>query len=66
MKIVMNGEQQEVDNGATLFQLLERHRLAAKRLAIEINEEIVPRTEYAFYRLNEGDRVEVIQAIGGG
>lgn len=66
MKIVMNGEQQEIDNGATLSQLLEQHRLAAKRLAIEINEEIVPRTEYAFYRLNEGDRVEVIQAIGGG
>lgn len=66
MKITMNGNQQEIDEGATLSQLLDQHRLATKRLAIEINEEIVPRTQYTRYRLREGDRVEVVQAIGGG
>jgi sulfur carrier protein len=40
--------------------------LTAKRLAVEVNQEIVPRSTYAAHRLRTGDRVEIVHAIGGG
>ena len=66
MHILLNGETQEMQVGATLAFLIARQELAGKRLAVEVNEEIVPRSEYAAHQLQEGDRVEIVQAIGGG
>ena len=47
-------------------QLLEMLELTGRRLALEINHEIVPRSHFATQRLHAGDRVEIVQAIGGG
>jgi sulfur carrier protein len=47
-------------------QLLEDMALTARRLAVEVNLEIVPRSTYADHRLRPGDRVEIVHAIGGG
>lgn len=49
-----------------LTELLAEMDLVGKRIAIEINQEIIPRSEHSSYQLNSGDRVEVVQAIGGG
>ncbi|WP_290907033.1 sulfur carrier protein ThiS [Halomonas sp.] len=46
--------------------MVESLGLAGRRIAVEVNEEIVPRSEHAVTRLVEGDRVEVVHAIGGG
>jgi len=66
MQILLNGESQEVAGDATLAQLLDTLDLGDKRFAVEINEELIPRSEHAGHRLQSGDRIEIVQAIGGG
>lgn len=66
MNIVLNGEQHGFSDAPTLCALIDRLELTGKRLAVEVNEEVVPRSLHAEYRLREGDRVEIVHAIGGG
>jgi len=66
MHISLNGEVRETLPAATIVVLIEQLQLEGKRLAVEVNEEVVPRSQYAQYRLSEGDRVEIVHAIGGG
>ncbi len=66
MEILLNGEKRELASGESLAGLLDELGLAGRRLAVEVNEEIVPRSQYGAQRLNDGDRVEVVHAIGGG
>ena len=66
MQIQLNGEAYSLDEPTTLTDLVERLGLAGKRLAIELNLEIVPRSQFAETRLADGDRVEIVHAIGGG
>ena len=66
MKIVLNGREEDVASDATLADLVAVSGLAGKRVAIEVNREIVPRGDYAMRLLAAGDRVEVVHAIGGG
>ncbi|WP_121443182.1 sulfur carrier protein ThiS [Alkalispirillum mobile] len=66
MQIRVNGEAREVRTGITAAELLEELDLAGRRLALEVNEAIVPRSRFEQHRLQPGDRVEVVQAIGGG
>ena len=64
--IVLNGEDKQIDNHSNIEQLLKSLNLNNKRLAIEINQEIIPRSDFSSHTLNESDRVEIVQAIGGG
>ncbi|SDT05492.1 sulfur carrier protein ThiS [Halopseudomonas xinjiangensis] len=66
MQIQLNGEAYSVEPSTTLTDLVERLGLTGKRLAIELNLDIVPRSQFAETRLAEGDRVEIVHAIGGG
>ena len=66
MLIKINGEEKEVSAGTTVEELVSSLELATQRYAVEINEELVPRSEHANHMLSEGDQVEVVQAIGGG
>lgn len=70
MQIQLNGEAHilapELTPAPTVAQLVESLGLAGRRIAVEVNEEIVPRSEHVATRLAEGDRVEVVHAIGGG
>ncbi len=66
MKITLNGEPRDVAEALTAQQLVEQLGLTGKRLAMEVNREIVPRSSYATHRLHEGDSVEIVRAIGGG
>lgn len=66
MRILLNGASFEVPGPLLLSELLEQLELSGKRLAVEVNLEIVPRSEHAQLRLGEGDRVEIVHAIGGG
>jgi len=65
-EIIVNGEKRPVPSGQTLSELVRELDLEGRRVAVEVNEEIVPRSEHAQYVLNSGDRVEVVAAIGGG
>lgn len=66
MNLTVNGSRLEVPAGTHVAALLEQMRLGGQRLAVEVNGEIVLRSGYAGVALHEGDRVEIVQAIGGG
>ena len=66
MQILVNGDPREIPDGLTLDRLVEDLGLAGKRIAIEVNAELVPRTAFPAHALTPGDRVEIIQAVGGG
>ena len=64
--IHVNGEASEVDPGTTVAQLLVARGLAGKRVAVERNGAIVPRSRHADTSLAPNDRVEIVVAVGGG
>ena len=66
MEIVVNGEKRYTADGQNIAGLLDELRFGEKRVAVELNFEIVPRDRYAERRLHDGDRLEIVQAIGGG
>ncbi|MDH3887894.1 MAG: sulfur carrier protein ThiS [Gammaproteobacteria bacterium] len=66
MNITVNGTASEYPDKLSASQLLRSLGLADKRLALEINEEIVSRSTYDSRVINPGDRVEIVHAIGGG
>ena len=66
MNVSVNGEEYELPEALTVAELVERVGLGQRRIALERNREIVPRGEYATTKLADGDRVEIVRAIGGG
>ena len=66
MDILLNGQTRPLPPGATIASLLEAEGLEGRRVAVEVNGEIVPRGVHATHALAEGDRVEVVHALGGG
>ncbi|MGD8956915.1 MAG: sulfur carrier protein ThiS [Chromatiaceae bacterium] len=66
MHILLNGKPREVAADSTLADLLATLELQNRRFAVEVNEELIPRSEHAGHALRADDRVEVVQAIGGG
>ena len=66
MEIVVNGEVREVADSLTIGDLIRDMDLAGRRLAVEVNLEIVPRSTHDQHRLQAGDKVEIVHAIGGG
>jgi thiamine biosynthesis protein ThiS len=65
MRIQVNGEHREVE-AATILALVEELGLDVRKVAVERNLEIVPRSLHAATALVEGDRVELVQFVGGG
>ncbi len=66
IQVRVNGEAQELAAGTTIAGLLEQLELQGRRLAVERNEEIVPRAQHASTELQAGDELEIVHAIGGG
>ena len=66
MKIVVNGEERELREGATVADLVALSGVAPERVAVELNREVVRRARWAETRLGEGDRVEIVHFVGGG
>lgn len=66
MDIVLNGDSLTLQDEATVATLLESQGLAGRRVAVEVNGEIVPRGRHAEHALAAGDRVEIVHALGGG
>ena len=64
--VMVNGAEQRYPAPITFAQLLDELSLVGKRLAVERNGEIVPRSLFGQSRLADGDRIEVVIAVGGG
>ena len=66
MHITLNGDARDCAPGTSVSSLLDAAGYTGKRVAVEINLEIVPRSAHASHLLADGDRVEIVHAIGGG
>lgn len=66
MQIIVNGNPTEIPDGTHMAGLIEQLELKGQRLAVEVNEELVPRSRFDAHRLTMDDRVEIIHAVGGG
>jgi sulfur carrier protein len=66
MQIILNGQNKPITPDLTINQLIQTLDLANKRYALELNQQIIPRSQYHETFLNDGDRVEIIHAVGGG
>ncbi len=66
MDIFLNGEMQKIEEGFNITDLIKKLDLENKRLAVEVNLDIVPRSQFDSYVLSAGDKVEIVRAIGGG
>ena len=65
-KIQLNGDPYEINNGTNLNELLNNLKIQKNKVAIEVNGEIVEKNKYPNLILNKGDKVEIVQFIGGG
>ncbi|MET0329918.1 MAG: sulfur carrier protein ThiS [Dyella sp.] len=66
MQITLNGSPRDCPADITIGQLLQDAGYGDRRVAVEVNLEIVPRSRHAEHRLAVGDQVEIVHAIGGG
>jgi sulfur carrier protein len=66
IQLSVNGQATSLEPGANIARLLETLELSGKRVAVEKNGEIVPRSQYLSTRLAEGDALEIVVAVGGG
>jgi sulfur carrier protein len=66
MQIELNGEPREVTESTTILALLASLGLADRPVAVELNTVIVPRAQHGERKLSQGDRLEVVQFVGGG
>jgi sulfur carrier protein len=65
-QILLNGQPFEIIENYSIAQLLEQCNLTGQRLAVEINQNIIPRSQFESYFLANNDKVEIVRAIGGG
>ena len=66
MKVRLNGKEREIPDHATVDDLLKYLDLHPKRVAVELNREIVKRTQFSETRLHPDDTIEILQFVGGG
>ncbi|MEW6125918.1 MAG: sulfur carrier protein ThiS [Acidobacteriota bacterium] len=66
MRVTVNGEAKQIDDGVTVSGLLAILELKPERLAIELNRQIVRRANWAETELHDGDRIEIVNFVGGG
>ena len=65
MQVTINGEPRNVPENLTITDLLNDMKIEGK-IAVEVNQEILPRSQFGDYQLNPGDTLEIVHAIGGG
>jgi sulfur carrier protein len=64
--VLLNGERRQFDASLRVVELIEELGLAGKRVAVERNGEIVPRSQFAAHAIVDGDKLEIVVAVGGG
>jgi len=66
ISIQINGEKRELDDSLTIQELIQKIRLPTQAIAVAVNCEIVPRSQFEKIRVRDKDQIEVIRAVGGG
>ncbi|MFL2856228.1 MAG: sulfur carrier protein ThiS [Pseudohongiellaceae bacterium] len=66
MEVIINGDQHLIDSSYSLMDLLVNLEMTQGQIAVELNGEIIPKSTFQQQQLSDGDKIEIIQAIGGG
>lgn len=66
MKVLINGQEREIPQPCTVSELVEHLRLGLRGVAVEINRQIIPRSEFETRSLADADQVEILRMVGGG
>jgi sulfur carrier protein len=66
MKVLLNNKSTLLDDGLTIKRLLDQIDIKHKYFAVEVNEQIVPKSNHDSFHIKEGDKIEIVTAIGGG
>lgn len=66
MNLIINGENKNIENAATLEALIKQLELSSERIAVELNLQVVRRSDWSKIELNEDDKLEIIHFVGGG
>jgi thiamine biosynthesis protein ThiS len=66
LRVYINGESREVDDTPSLAELITQLELPAARIAVELNREVVRRSQWSSTMLREDDRIEIVHFVGGG
>ncbi len=66
LRVEINGKPRELPAGCRLASLLSQLEVGERRVAVAINREVIPRSEFNEVALHDGDRVEILEAVGGG
>ena len=66
IQIYINGKKKNINSNCNLISILEEFSLKNKLVAIEINQEVIPKSNYKTKKINKNDRIEILELIGGG
>lgn len=66
MELQVNGQPRAVPAGSNIAELLAELGVTAKHVAVEVNQQLVPRADHHIHKLAEGDRLEIVTLVGGG
>lgn len=66
MIVIVNGKELELQSSATAEDLVNQLNYQDQRIALEVNEAIIPKSGHAEFTLNTNDKIEIIKAVGGG
>ncbi len=66
MRVVVNGQEAEIEPGTSVATLVGRYKLQPRHVAVEINRDLVPRRSFEETTLQDGDHVEIVTLVGGG
>jgi sulfur carrier protein len=66
VNVIVNGEEKHLDPGTTVAELLVHLEVSSKIVAVEVNQELVPRRSHTERALQPGDRLEIVGFVGGG
>ena len=66
IQIYINGKKKNINISINKINILEEYSLKNKLIAVEINQEVIPKSNYKTKKINKNDRIEILELIGGG
>ena len=66
IQIYINGKKKNINSNCNLIDILKEYSLINKMVAVEINQEVIPKSKYKTITINKNDKIEILELIGGG
>ena len=66
IQIYINGKKKNINSNCNLIDILKEYSVINKLVAVEINQEVIPKSSYKSIKINKNDKIEILELIGGG